>query len=160
MEPLDSVIAARALLENVTPLKQDCGRICGAACCQGEEDRITGMVLFPEEYQLYPTLPDGWEILPFKVGSRFCQMLVCDGTCDRNMRPLSCRMFPLLPTRKGAVMDRRGWAICPLLESGKKGLNPDFNWAVKQAGKLLYAQDEHAALLDALHDYNKQMTIF
>ena len=26
---------AKALLENETPLKTDCGALCGAACCRG-----------------------------------------------------------------------------------------------------------------------------
>ena len=76
------------------------------------------------------------------------------------MRPLSCRLFPLLPTRTGARMDRRAWAVCPLMESGKRGLNPDFVSAVEQAGKMLYTHPAQAAFLDALHRYNEQLKAF
>ena len=63
MEPLETVIAARALLESVTPLKRDCGRACGAACCQSDEDGQGGMLLFPGEEALYASLPAGWAIV-------------------------------------------------------------------------------------------------
>ena len=51
MSAIQAVLAARELLENLTPLKTDCGRLCQAACCQGDEN--TGMLLFPEEETLY-----------------------------------------------------------------------------------------------------------
>lgn len=47
MELLEPILAARKLLENMTPLKRDCGRACGAACCQSDEDGQGGMLLFP-----------------------------------------------------------------------------------------------------------------
>ena len=37
---------ARELVENLTPLKNDCGQICGAACCQPDEDGQGGVALF------------------------------------------------------------------------------------------------------------------
>ena len=37
-QTLDAVIQARKLLDSVTPLKTDCGRTCGGACCQPDED--------------------------------------------------------------------------------------------------------------------------
>ncbi len=157
MEPLDSVIAARALLESVTPLRRDCGRACGAACCRGDEDGQGGMLLFPREEALYRPLPDGWRIQPYDAVVPGGRLLICDGQCDRRMRPLSCRMFPLLPTRTGAKMDRRAWAVCPLMESGRRGLNPDFVEAVARAGSILYAHSAHAAVLDALHAYNERL---
>ncbi len=49
----DALFAARSLLEEVTPLKSDCGRICGAACCASLEGEETGMLLFPGEEALY-----------------------------------------------------------------------------------------------------------
>ncbi len=160
MEPLDAVIAARELLENVTPLKGDCGRACGAACCRSDEDGQGGMLLFPGEEALYASLPEGWRIEPDAAVIPDGKLLVCDGQCDRRARPLACRMFPLLPTRTGSKMDRRAWAVCPLMESGKRGLHADFVRAAEQAGKILYAQPAHAALLDALHEYNKRLASF
>ena len=37
MSAYEAVSAARALLQNLTPLKTDCGRLCQGACCQGDE---------------------------------------------------------------------------------------------------------------------------
>lgn len=160
MEPLETVIAAKALLESVTPLKRDCGRACGAACCQSDEDGQGGMLLFPGEEALYPSLPAGWRVEPDDAVLSGGRLLICDGRCERNLRPLSCRLFPLLPTRTGAKMDRRAWAVCPLMESGKRGLDPRFVEAVAQAGRLLYAHPAHAAFLDALHRFNEQLKTF
>jgi hypothetical protein len=54
-------------------------------------------------------------------------------------------------------MDRRAWAVCPLMESGKRGLDPAFVQAVEQASRILYAHPAHAAFLDALHAYNERL---
>ncbi len=160
MGPLDPVIAARELLNTLTPLKRDCGRSCGAACCQSDEDGQGGMLLFPGEETLYASLPEGWSIQPDSAVIPEGLVLVCDGRCDRSTRPLSCRLFPLLPTRTGARMDRRAWAVCPLMESGKRGLDPDFVQAVEQAGRILYAHPAQEAFMDALHRYNEQLKSF
>ena len=45
----DTVLRARALIGERTPLQSDCGKLCGAACCQPGEDRQGGMYLFPGE---------------------------------------------------------------------------------------------------------------
>ncbi len=158
MEPLDSVIAARALLESVTPLRRDCGRACGAACCRGDEDGQGGMLLFPGEEALYRPLPEGFSLSRDDGVLPGLTLLTCGGSCDRAQRPLSCRLFPLLPTPGGCRMDRRAWAVCPLMESGKKGLDPGFVQAVKAAGQILYACPEHAAFLNALHEYNDRLS--
>ena len=43
------------LLQNATPLRTDCGVLCGKACCKGDD--MAGMLLFPGEP---PALqPDG-----------------------------------------------------------------------------------------------------
>ena len=85
------------------------------------------------------------------------RLLTCLGRCDRKTRPLACRLFPLLPARDGARLDRRGWAVCPLMEYGKAGLRKDFVQAVVQAGQILYACPRHAEFLEALHAYNRRL---
>lgn len=157
MEPLEAVMKVRDLLDAVTPLKTDCGRACGGACCQPDEDGQGGILLFPGEEALYADLPEGFSIREDHAVLPGAKLLICDGFCERESRPLSCRLFPMLPTRTGARMDRRAWAVCPLMESGKRGLDPAFVQAVKDAGKLLYACPEHAAFLDAIHAYNEQL---
>ena len=160
MKPLEAVLAARDLLETVTPLKSDCGRACGGACCQPDEDGPGGMLLFPGEEALYEILPEGFSIREDDAVLPGLKLLTCDGVCERKNRPLSCRLFPMLPTRTGAKMDRRAWAVCPLMESGKRGLNPAFVDAVKEAGRMLYDCPEHAAFLDALHAFNERLKAF
>ena len=160
MDALNAVEEARALLAGVTPLRIDCGRVCGGACCQSDEDGQGGMLLFPGEEQLYQRLPPGWRIIRDDGVREGALLLICDGTCDREMRPLSCRLFPLLPTPAGCRMDRRAWAVCPLMESGKKGLQPAFVQAVAEAGKALYACPAHEQFLNALHAFNQRLTEF
>ena len=46
------LMKARTLLMNVTPMARDCGRSCGAACCQPDEDGQGGVYLFPGEEEL------------------------------------------------------------------------------------------------------------
>ena len=53
---------ARALLEGETPLNRDCGGLCGAACCQPDEDGLGGMLLFPGEAAFYHPMPEGFQI--------------------------------------------------------------------------------------------------
>ena len=84
MECLEAVRAARELLEDITPLNQDCGRFCGGACCQCDEDGQGGMLLFPEEEALYSPLPEGFSIpegrkKPWGTGHA---VLCCRGVVD------------------------------------------------------------------------------
>lgn len=160
MDPLKAVVAARELLKCVTPLRQDCGRLCGGACCQSDEDGQGGMLLFPGEEALYATLPDGYSLSKDDSVLPGALLLTCDGTCHRAERPLSCRLFPLLPTRTGTRLDRRAWAVCPLMEWGKAGLAQEFISAVSRAGEILYACPAHAVFLDALHAYNQRLKQF
>lgn len=43
----NAILRARELLGDLTPLKTDCGRLCGGAWLPGDEQ--TGMLLFPGE---------------------------------------------------------------------------------------------------------------
>ena len=107
-----------SLLRNVTPLTFDCGKICQGKCCKGDDK--TGMLLFPGEEKLID--PD-MSVYKNENGDSFA---ICDGTCDRNRRPLACRIYPLFPVINNqngedlieAEFDVR--ADCPLL-SGPEG---------------------------------------
>ena len=35
------------ILGDLTPLKSNCGKLCGAACCESDETGENGMLLFP-----------------------------------------------------------------------------------------------------------------
>ena len=132
---------ARDLLARQTPLKSDCGRLCASACCQADEDGRGGMLLFPGEERLYDPLPDWARLIPMDFGGHPSHLLVCEGRCERSQRPLACRIFPLTPVlREGKLaieLDRRAWAVCPLMEHGLKALDPAFTRAVREAMSLL-----------------------
>ena len=129
-----------ALFENVTPLKTDCGVLCGGACCRGDEN--TGMLLFPgEQTALRVTENNGQRIA------------VCAGACERSARPLSCRIFPLFPCvdHNGKVrvrVDPRALGVCPLARQWENvRFDPRFRRRVKKAGKLLLRDPACAAFL-------------
>ncbi len=151
MEP-DGLQKARDLLSNLTPLAFDCGRRCQAACCQGSEE--DGMLLFPGEERYYEGC--SWaKIAEDRMGRR----LICAGECERENRPLSCRIFPLVikavAQEDGGIkanisMDVRAWPVCPLMQSGKKGLKTAFVDAAYDAAELLLREDKHRAFLLSL----------
>ena len=158
MNAQQAVEAARSILKDVTPLKTDCGRVCGAACCAPDETGKGGMLLFPGEENLYTELPDGFDILPDDTVVEGGKLLVCQGHCPRDKRPLSCMFFPLRPTFKGDVrMDRRGLWVCPLAEYGVGGLNPAFVEAAREAAGALCACEEQKDYLRALGAHIKQV---
>ena len=147
-----AVSAAREKLKNVTPLKRDCGRVCGARCCRPLEGEKTGMLLFPGEAEAYAGKA-GFEVRKTARGD----LLICSGICDREDRPLSCRLFPLLPVigddgKVRAVTDLRAKAVCPLARQGKSAMDPAFADAVCEAGEILAAEDEQAVFLEMLEE--------
>ena len=119
------------ILGNLTPLKADCGQLCNGACCKG--DLETGMRLFPHEESC----------LTIRENESGDRLAVCNGSCDRNKRPLSCRIFPFFPTidEKGKIYvepDYRASRLCPLIEHMEEiRFDPRFFRAVKKVGKTL-----------------------
>ncbi len=132
---------AFSILGDLTPLKTDCGKLCGAACCKGDEK--TGMRLFPNEETPFNVI-DG-------EGVRLC---VCGGSCDRQSRPLSCRIFPLFPVilpngRISAEIDARALRLCPLAENARMvKFDKEFITAVRRVGRLLYRDPECRRFLE------------
>jgi len=165
MDALQCVLRARELMENITPLKTDCGKCCGAACCQSDEDGQGGMVLFPGEEALYQALPEGMRLTPYDDILSGMQLLTCDGTCDRHLRPLSCMLFPLTPvvvekdgkTGLKVMVDPRAFSVCPLSEGGVRGMDAQFAEAVKAAGRELCRNAENRAYLKALGAYFERL---
>jgi len=123
------------IMGDLTPLKADCGKLCGGACCKGDE--LTGMRLFPFEKTELPVKEVGGGV----------RLVVCEGECDRSKRPLACRIFPFFPTvdEKGRVFveaDFRGARLCPLVtHSDEIVFDKRFFKALKKVGKIL-AKDE------------------
>ena len=149
--------AAREKLNRLTPLKKDCGRVCGARCCRPLEGEETGMLLFPGEAEAYAGKP-GWTVLSTARGD----LVLCPGTCDRAERPLSCRLFPLLPLigdggEIRVATDLRARAACPLARQGKSAMDPAFISAVREAGEILAQSGEQSAFLEQLTEEQQQL---
>lgn len=142
---LSTLLQARLLLDEITPLKQDCGLLCGHACCLPDEDGQGGVWLLPGE----ETLLDGQPWAQIIPGER--PLLMCKGACQRDLRPFFCRIFPLIGVRRGGKwdvrLDRRAWAVCPLMQSGMHALSPDFVSAARKAVSLLGEDPEYAPIL-------------
>lgn len=131
---------AKKIISNKTPLKKDCGLVCGNACCKGDE--TVGMLLFPnEKTELDVTHKDG------------VRLAVCDGSCEREKRPLSCMIFPFFPyiTPEGRVRvipDIRGYNVCPLVRQFEQiRFDRRFLRRVKEVGRLLKEDEECKAFL-------------
>lgn len=131
------------MLENVTPLRADCGRVCDKACCKGDEN--TGMLLFPFEETTLTVKEDN--------GLR---LAVCDGFCDRSERPLSCRLFPFFPVMNElgdieAVIDWRGYGVCPLIEHEREvKFDRRFLRTVRRVGRILYRDEDTFAFMQKI----------
>lgn len=132
-----------SVLCDVTPLPEDCGKLCGGACCR-ESDEGSGMYLYPMEEKMYNPKPAWADIseTDFEYGNgKKTLMLTCPDYCDRKLRPLACRIFPLVPyvkrgERPRVILDPRSASLCPLYN---KGVDEKFSKGVWRVTKLLYA---------------------
>ena len=153
-------------LDNLTPLPIDCGELCGKLCCKpSDTGEDIGMYLFPGEEALFKG-NDGFVITDsdFTYADGKCAKLIsCTRPCERSDRPLSCRIFPLVPYyRKGSgvriITDPRA-VTCPLTHSiAKPYIDRNFRLEVWHAFRVLSRFPEIAefleALADILDDYN------
>lgn len=155
------------LFDDITPIRVDCGELCGKACCKGED---SGMYLFPGEKKVFDLLSPKWitiECSDFsythKGKEKTVPIAMCDGTCDRYQRPLSCRIFPLTPylNENGAleiITDPRAKSVCPLSKVMKKEeLAPEFVRNVERTFTLLMKNREFA---DFMTEYSKHLREF
>ena len=154
---------ARDLLQNLTPLRNNCGGYCGAACCKADESGENGMLLFPGEEKFYEKPSFACRLFPDDTLFHGGKRLVCEGICRREERPLACRLFPLrlkVREKDGTLLvkpeiDPRSWCVCPLPErGGMRGMDPAFTQACLQAGKLLL---KDAALREALQNEQRML---
>jgi len=130
-------------LNDITPIKADCGKLCDKACCKGDSD--TGMYLFPYEEIMFSNTNHNFRYNIKKVKGK--NLFICDGACDRNYRPLSCRIFPLMPyidsSGKFSVsIDCRAKGICPIAYADElSNFDPEFIKRVKKVSYLLIRFD-------------------
>lgn len=114
------------LFDKITPIKSDCGKLCNARCCDGDDG---GMYLFPGEEKVIKLLNPDWASLEkseftynFNGKKKSVPILFCNGDCDRFQRPLACRIFPLTPyigkdEKLEVIIDPRARGICPLAKT-------------------------------------------
>lgn len=148
------------MLENITPLDIDCGKLCNGACC-AVTDEITGMYLFPGEDIMYKPMPSWGEIhdIDFTYDNgKYIDLFTCNGSCDRRLRPLSCRIFPLVPYAKRGEklqikMDIRGRGMCPLATAMRiEDLSPHFVKKVTEAMRICMKVRETREFIYALSE--------
>lgn len=109
-------LAIYRLLDKVSPLNEDCGKLCNCACCTGggsvddindEDEFELGIYLLPGEEKVFTQkedwlvwtkepaqdydFPDSWS------GNVYFIRCKTPPICQRNKRPLQCRFFPLSP---------------------------------------------------------------
>lgn len=155
------------LFDNVTPLPVDCGKLCGSVCCSGDD---SGMFLFPGEASVYKLLkPEGFKIdfsdLEYSDGGikKKTPIIFCKGNCDRYVRPLACRIFPLTPIldengKIKIITDPRAKSICPLAKTlYMEEYDEAFVNAVKKTFILL-SKNKH--VYSFLEEYTKYINEF
>ena len=138
-----------AAIGDATPMRTDCGTLCGATCCQPDQDGQGGVALLPGEVELLKNID--WGTIG-RDTAMDAPMLVCSGPCEREKRPFLCRVFPLCPVigKDGnwtVRMDARARAICPLAGSGLRALDPEFVLGAAKAARLLAGDPEGEAFL-------------
>lgn len=148
-----------ALLDRVSPVPYDCGKLCTAACCgcaglpEGKDEEELGMFLLPGEEQMLLDDADWLEwsegtardfFLPWSWGDTTVCFVRCRDPfhCHRRRRPIQCRTFPVLPN-----LDEDGnlslvWNdmelpyLCPLIEE-EASLSEEFLSATWEAWHIL-----------------------
>lgn len=160
-----------SFLGDTTPLRVDCGKLCNKACCSeetsaGDEMEEAGMYLFPGEKNLFINHPN-YRVLPsdFIYGKKHADIVICNGPCERETRPLSCRIFPLVPyfreeTGLKIIQDPRAYVMCPLsTKDAYPYLDPKFIKKTTSVFRLLTQFSEVrqflVGLADILDDYLK-----
>ncbi len=144
-------MAIYRLLDKVSPLKTDCGLLCGAACCSSTDANM-GIYLLPGEEKMFSRKETWlkWQIesaLDFDFPDSWTgkiHFIRCTNApnCPRKLRPLQCRFFPLAPhlTEDGLLVIIRYTSelpyLCPLIEN-KTQLMPSYSQVVYTVWKRL-----------------------
>lgn len=145
------------IFEKVTPVKYDCGKICNKKCCKGNDK--DGMLLFPGEEEIFRE-NNNFEVFYDNGYESFS--VCCKGPCNRDERPLSCRIFPYFiyadekSGKLSAAPDIRALGYCPLV-SKKYEFDRKFLRALRISSLKL---SENAEIVDFLQKITKKLTDF
>lgn len=154
---------AYRLLENSTPLKFDCGLLCNSKCCTGNSN--AGMCLFPGEESMFDANEGFLTVRKEQMVNTEVLFATCNGTCNRKLRPLACRIFPYVPYLKEngrltIIEDPRAKYLCPLLtESFEFKIDKKFKRKIFNVFQLLIQdkdiKDYILSLSSVLDEYKK-----
>ena len=131
-------------LDEVSPVDFDCGKLCGEVCCVYDADKSHTeelvLYLLPGEELMYEDSPD-FELYYLDSSeiryphswkdSIYLVKCINPPKCDRSIRPIQCRTFPLVPhiTKNGEfhlVLDETEFPyVCPIIRDHIK-LNANF----------------------------------
>lgn len=142
-------------LDEVTPVDFDCGKLCGEVCCvyDADETHTEELVLYllPGEELMYEDRPDfelyymdSSEIRYPHSWKDNIYLVKCKNPprCDRSIRPIQCRTFPLVPhiSKNGEfhlVLDETEFPYeCPIIRDHIK-LNENFINVTYEIWKML-----------------------
>lgn len=164
------------MLDEVSPIVGDCGQLCGAACCSCAQDVLEdpeeamGIYLLPGEDKVYTREEEwlGWGTCRAKDydfpkswhGKVYFLTCKANCFCDRKLRPMQCRTFPLQPhiDKDGKlcmIYDTNELPYeCPLIaKRDEYPLNEDFIKATHKAWKYLMREPKIADLIKMDSDY-------
>lgn len=131
------------MLEEVSPLDYDCGKLCGEICCvydESEDHEAVGLFLLPGEELMYE---DSGSFNLYAVNSKevdfppswkedvFMVECINPPKCDRSIRPIQCRTFPLIAhiskdRKLHLILDENEIPYeCPIMKDSIQ-LNDDF----------------------------------
>ncbi|MCL2121230.1 MAG: hypothetical protein FWH28_03155 [Clostridiales bacterium] len=131
-------VAIYRLLDRVSPIRGDCGALCGQACCDCDDLAADaskasdmGMYLLPGEEKVYTRREDWltWSVDPVEYYDfpdswrGMVYFIKCNNAphCVRKLRPIQCRTFPLAPhiTKSGSfhlILNTDALPyVCPLI---------------------------------------------
>jgi len=93
------------MTDKVTPLSEDCGKLCNKICCRPGSKNELGIYLYPGEETMF-TRRENWlkweeqnpeeQFFPSSWPNPV-YFVRCTNPCPREARPLACRFFPLTP---------------------------------------------------------------
>jgi hypothetical protein len=154
------------LFDNITPLPVDCGQLCNGACCQDSEDGDDGMLLFPGETEVIKLLAPDWAGIcdtdmtySYNDEIHTIKLLTCTGKCDREFRPLACRIFPLTPHldengKLEVITDPRAKHLCPLAKANYiDQMDETFIRNIYRAFSLLMRSPQFRAFMEVYNEY-------
>jgi hypothetical protein len=151
------------ILDKKTPLKFDCGLLCGSKCCRGGSNN--GMHLYPGEECMYGFQSEFLELKEESLSNTTISFAVCKGECNRKYRPLACRIFPFAPYISSdgklyIVKDPRAYYQCPLFHSEDIRISGIFKRKIRDIFHLVIKDPEIKEYIIVLSKVLEEYSVF